>query len=108
MTYDEKRDRELRERLAEIRASYISTLRSQGTALSQLMARRDNVRDSEIQQRVLALVHKLGGTAGSFGLEEIAVPAAALELALMAADRLSDCDAAIRDLIHRLDTIQDE
>ena len=101
---DEERDRSLRERLAEIRRSYIKTLNGHSAELAEL-ARQAQAGTTGANEKVMGLVHKIAGTSGSFGIVEIADPAAALEIALMDDSSSEQSTTGLADLVERLSSV---
>ncbi len=77
-TVDEAARQRFLEQLEAMKRSYLDRLPGQAEELEELNARL-RASDADAMPRVEAIVHKLAGTAGSYGLMEISLAATSLD-----------------------------
>ena len=80
---DDPQRRAFRDKLAELERAFRAKLVVRATELEEALARATQG-DEAAAQQVAAIVHKLSGSAGSFGAVELSETATTLDLALHA------------------------
>lgn len=89
-------DDAFQERLRQIRAGYVAKLAGQADEIEALL---DAAAPESARDQIVARVHRLAGTAGSFGFAALSARANDIEMSLLEGASVSDSDQALRELV---------